>query len=127
MNYGYKKQLKQEFPLAVIKVKEALLAEGFGVLTEINIKETLKNKLDVEFSEYIILGACNPEFAYKALQAEQEIGLFLPCNVIVYEKDESVYVSAIKPAVVMSMVENEVLSDIAQEVEDNLMKVIEMV
>jgi len=124
MKYGYTKQIKLSFDKAIEKVKEELSKEGFGILTEINVKETLKKKLDVDFDNYVILGACNPSFAYKALQAEQEIGLLLPCNVIVYEKDGEVFVSGIMPTVAMGMVENEKLSFLSGEVEEKIKKVV---
>ena len=83
--YGYKKQVDMSYDAAVQNTRDELQKEGFGILTEIDVKATLKKKLDVDYDKYIILGACNPPFAYKALQAEKEIGLLLPCNVIVYE------------------------------------------
>ena len=122
MNYGYKKQVDLSFIEAIDKVKEELSKEGFGVLTEIDVKSTLKKKIDVDYSDYVILGACNPAFAYKALQAEKEIGLLLPCNIIVYEDGGEVFASAILPSVAMGMVENESLPEIAKEVEDKLKK-----
>lgn len=124
MKYGHTKQIELAFDKTVERVKEELSKEGFGVLTEINVRETLKKKLDVDFDEYIILGACNPPFAHKALQAEHEIGLLLPCNVIVYEKGGSVFVSGILPTVAMNMVENPDLQVIAEEIEEKLKKVI---
>lgn len=124
MNYGYRKKIELSFEEAVQKTKEELAKEKFGILTEIDVKSTLKKKLDVEFDNYLILGACNPPFAYKALQAEKEIGLMLPCNVIVYE-DQGVFVSAIIPSVAMGMIENPKLSEIALEVEKKLKRVID--
>lgn len=125
--YGYKKIVELPYDKAIEKVKEELKKEGFGVLTEIDVKTTLKNKLDVDFDNYIILGACNPPNAYKALQAEQDIGLMLPCNVIVYEKDGKTTVSAVKPTVAMQMIKNNDLKDIAVEIEAKLKKVIDNV
>ncbi len=125
MNYGYSKQVDSTFEKTVEKIKEELSKEGFGVLTEIDVKTTLKKKIDVDYDNYIILGACNPQFAYKALQAEKEIGLLLPCNVIVYENNEKVSISAIVPSVAMGMVENPKLADISQEAEKKLKKVID--
>ncbi len=124
MDYGYRKQLDVPFAGALEKVKAELAKEGFGILTEIDVKATLKNKLDVEYDNYVILGACNPPFAYQALQTEKEIGLLLPCNVIVYEDAGKVFVSAILPTVAMGMVEREGLGDIATKVEEKLKKVI---
>ncbi len=124
MDYGYKKQLNTPYVEAVKKTKAGLAEEGFGILTEIDVKTTLKKKLNVEYDNYIILGACNPPFAYKALQAEKEIGLLLPCNVIVYEDGGKVFASAILPTVAMGMVDQPGLADIAAKVEEKLKKVI---
>ncbi len=126
MQYGYSKLTNLSFEEAMTKVKETLQAEGFGVLTEIDVKATMKKKLDVDYDNYTILGACNPAFANKALQSEKEIGLLLPCNVIVYE-DNGVHVSAILPSAGMSMVENEALASIAEEVEPKLKRAIDAV
>lgn len=125
MKYGYTKKISLPFEEAITKTKEALGAEGFGVLTEIDVKATMKKKLDVDYDNYIILGACNPQFAHKALQAEKEIGLLLPCNVIVYEDNSDVFVSAILPSSAMSVVENNELAEISQEVEERLKSVID--
>lgn len=123
--YGYKKSLNLSYEKAIKRTKEELKKEGFGVLTEIDVKETLKKKLDVDFNKYVILGACNPPFAHKSLQAELDIGLMLPCNVIVYEKENKVFVSAILPTVAMSMIKNDKLRDIAEQVEEKLKRVID--
>lgn len=125
MEYGYKRGVPLSFADAVSKVKAELAKEGFGVLTEIDVKATLKKKLDVEYENYLILGACNPPFAFQALKSEKEIGLFLPCNVIVYEEGGETFVSAVLPTVAMSMVENSALSVIAVEVEAKLKKVVD--
>lgn len=125
MEYGYKKQVNMSFTDAVARVKMELSKEGFSILTEIDVKETLKKKLNVDYDSYVILGACNPPFAYKALQAEKDIGLLLPCNVIVYEDDRGIFVSAILPSVAMGMVENQSLQNIAEEVENKLKAVID--
>ena len=124
MNYGYTKQVALSFQEAKEKTVAALAEEGFGILTEIDVKAALKKKLDVEYGEYTILGACNPPFAYQALQAEKEIGLFMPCNVIVYEKDGQAFVSAILPTMTMGAVGNLSLVDIAKTVEGKLKNVI---
>jgi len=124
MSYGMSKEVNLEFNEAVGKVRERLGKEGFGVLTEINVKETLKKKLGVDYDNYLILGACNPPFAYKALLAEKEIGLLLPCNVIIYSLDGKTFVSAINPVEAMTVVENEKLSEIAREVGEKLRKVV---
>tara|TARA_B100000508_G_scaffold4874_3_gene3880 strand:- start:1242 stop:1625 length:384 start_codon:yes stop_codon:yes gene_type:complete len=120
MKYGYSKIVSLPFERAIEKVTEVLASEGFGVLTTIDVKATMKKKLDVDYENYTILGACNPQFAHQALQAEKEIGLLLPCNIIVYQTGEEVYVSAMLPSVAMSMVDNEELKDIATQVEDKL-------
>ncbi|MEP7107586.1 MAG: DUF302 domain-containing protein [Ferruginibacter sp.] len=126
MDYYFSKTIAGSFDNAIQKVTEALKAEGFGILTEIDIKATLKKKLDVDFYNYKILGACNPSFAYQALLAEDKIGTMLPCNVIVQEKiTGQVEVSAVDPAASMQGVENEKLADIATEVRARLQKVIE--
>ena len=123
--YGYKKPVSTSFAEALQRTKDELQKEGFGVLTEIDVKATLKKKLDVDYDNYLILGACNPPFAYQALQAEKDIGLLLPCNVIVYEDGGQTFVSAILPTVAMSMVESEELRTIAAQVEEKLKKVID--
>ncbi|HUX36246.1 MAG TPA: DUF302 domain-containing protein [Candidatus Paceibacterota bacterium] len=125
MQYGYKKETPLPFAEAVLKTKEELAKEGFGVLTEIDVKATLKKKLDVNYDNYVILGACNPPFALKALEAEKEIGLLLPCNVIVYEENGKTFVSAILPTVAMGMVEKPALADLAKTVEEKLKKAVE--
>lgn len=124
MNYGYTKQVTFSFQEAREKIIAALAEEGFGILSEIDVKAALKKKLDIEYGEYTILGACNPPFAYQALQAEKEIGLFMPCNVIVYEKDGQTFVSAILPTMTIGAVNNSSLADIAKTVEEKLRKVI---
>jgi uncharacterized protein (DUF302 family) len=125
MDYGYKKRVRLSYQDALKKTREELQKEGFGVLTEIDVKATLKKKMNVEFDNYIILGACNPPFAFQALQAERDIGLLLPCNVIVYEAGGLTTVSAILPTVAMNMVENEGLRQVASQVEDKLKRVID--
>lgn len=126
MNYYFSKSLVNiTFDEAIQKVTESLKEEGFGILTEIDIKATLKKKLDVDFYNYKILGACNPPFAYKALLAEDKIGAMLPCNVIVQEKEAGkVEVSAVDPAASMQAIENDELIDIANEIRARLQKVI---
>lgn len=124
-NYGYSKQTELSYEDTVEKTREELKKEGFGVLTEIDVKATLKKKIDVDFDNYIILGACNPPFAHKALLAEREIGLMLPCNVIVYEQEGKVTVSAILPSSAMGMIDNPKLKEIAGQVEAKLKKVVD--
>ncbi|MFC1942752.1 DUF302 domain-containing protein [Chloroflexota bacterium] len=125
MEYGYKKQVSLSYDEAISQAREELQKEGFGILTEIDVKATLKKKLEVDFDKYIILGACNPPFAYQALQAEKDIGLLLPCNIIIYENGGKTFISAIMPTVAMSMVQNEQLGGIALQVEEKLKKVID--
>ncbi len=124
-SYGMKTAVGLDYESAVAKVTEELKAEGFGVLTEINVKDVLKRKLDVDFRKYVILGACNPPLAHKTLQAEKDIGLLLPCNVIVYEDDDgSVVVAAMDPSAAMRVVENRAVEPIANEVTRRLERVI---
>lgn len=125
MKYGYTKRTDLAFADAVRKAKEELAKEGFGILTEIDVKATIKKKLGVEYDGYLILGACNPALSYKALQAEKEIGLLLPCNVIMYEDDGSVFVSAILPTAAMQVFDNEEVRAVAKEAELKLRKVID--
>ena len=127
MKYGYSKIIELPFEEAIEKVTEALAAEGFGVLTTIDVKATMKKKLDVDYENYTILGACNPQFAHKALEAEKEIGLLLTCNVIVYQTGAEVYVSAMLPSAAMSAVENVAVADVAQVVEEKLKRVVDSV
>ena len=126
MKYGYSKKVDLSYEEALTKVKDTLKKAGFGVLTEIDVKAIMKEKLDEDYDNYMIIGACNPKFAHQALQLEKEIGLLLPCNVIVYE-DNGVYVSAILPSVGMSMVENKELQSIAGQVEEALKSAIDAV
>jgi uncharacterized protein (DUF302 family) len=124
-NYGFSIVVNLGYEEAIEKVTEELKKEGFGVLTEIDVKETLKKKLDVEFKPYKILGACNPPFAYKSLQAEEQIGLMLPCNVIVYVNDNSeTVVAAINPIASMQAVKNDKLGEVAEVIQSKLQKVI---
>ncbi len=125
MEYYFIKTITGSFDNAIEKVTAALKEEGFGILTEIDIKATLKKKLDVDFYNYKILGACNARFAYKALLAEDKIGVMLPCNVIVQEKVAGqVEVSAVDPIASMQAIENQELADIAAEMGKRLQKII---
>ena len=124
MAYYFSKTINTDFDNAVIRVTEELKKEGFGVLTDIDVKATLKKKLGADFHKYRILGACNPPFAYQALQAEDKIGTMLPCNVIVQEKNGKSEISAIDPMASMQAVENEKLEGIAHQVREKLRKVI---
>ncbi len=126
MAYYFSKLLNVSFDEAVSKVTEGLKKEGFGILTDIDVQATLKKKLNADLRKYRILGACNPPFAYQALQAEDKIGTMLPCNVIVQEYAEGkVEVAAIDPVASMQAIENPKLKDIAQQVQEKLKKVVD--
>lgn len=126
MSYYFSKTLDLSFDEAVVKVSEELKKAGFGILTEIDVKETLKAKLNVDFRKYMILGACNPSFAYEALQTEDKIGLMMPCNVIVQETtDGQIEVAAVDPVASMSAVANPKLRDVAGEVRGKLKDVVD--
>jgi uncharacterized protein (DUF302 family) len=126
MSYYFSKTLKVPFDEAVEKATEALKAKGFGVLTTINVKDTLKKKLDVDFRPYVILGACNPNYAYQALQKESRIGAMLPCNVIVQQTpDGSVEVAAIDPIASMQAIENPELGEVAVTVQKLMKEVVD--
>jgi uncharacterized protein (DUF302 family) len=119
--FGARKVLRATFDEALTRVPEALKSEGFGVLTEIDVKSTLKEKLGVDFRRYKILGACNPPFAHQALQADLEIGLMLPCNVVIYEDDDKhAVVLAIDPTKTMAATGDPKLAELAQAVNDKL-------
>lgn len=126
MAYYFSKTMHTDFDNAIAQVTEGLKKEGFGILTEIDVKETFRKKLDVDFKKYKILGACNPQFAYQALQAEEAIGTMLPCNVIVRENEKgNIEVSAVDPVASMQAVSNNQLGAIAGEVREKLKSVIE--
>jgi uncharacterized protein (DUF302 family) len=127
LGYGYGRNLELGFEAAAQQARESLKSEGFGVLCEINIKDKLKEKLGVEFTNYLILGACNPPLAYNALQQEMNLGLLLPCNVVVYEKGGKSFVAAIDAAKMLSVVENPALEPIAREVNERLRRVIDKI
>lgn len=127
MQYGFSKPINLSYEEAIDRVTDELKKEGFGVLTTIDVKDTLKKKIDVDFKRYTILGACNPPLAHRALQTEEEIGLLLPCNVIVYEKNNKSVVSVFNPALMSKVVENENLNPIAEEVREKLQRVFEAI
>ncbi len=127
MNYGFSKTVDMSYEAAVEKVTSELKKEGFGVLTSIDVKDTLKKKIDVDFKKYMILGACNPPLAHKALTNEEELGLLLPCNVVVYEKDNDTVVSVFNPMIMTEIVDNENLTTVAREVKDRMERVLEAV
>jgi len=126
MSYYFSKIINESFDKTIMKVVLSLKNEGFGVLTEIDVKETLKKKLDVDFQKYTILGACNPSFAYKALKAENKIGIMMPCNVIVQEiSEDEIEIAAVDPVASMKAIENPALLEMANQVQEKLRKVIE--
>jgi len=126
MSYYFSKAVDLSFDEAVARVTADLKKEGFGILTEIDVKQTLKEKLNVDFRRYRILGACNPPFAYKALEAEDWIGLLMPCNVVVQERpDGTVEVAAVDPLASMSAVDSPALRDLAGEVREKLRSVVD--
>lgn len=126
MTYHFSKTLRVPFETAISRVTEALKQEGFGILTEIDVQQTLKKKLDLDFRPYRILGACNPPLAYQALQAEDKIGTMLPCNVVVQELESGVVeVSAVDPVASMTAIENPKLGTVAKTVQGKLRKVID--
>jgi uncharacterized protein (DUF302 family) len=125
--YGYKRQIGLSYSATVQKVREELKKEGFGVITEIDVRETLKKKLNVEFDDYIILGACNPPFAYQALQVVKDVGLMMPCNVVVYTDHGKTYISAAMPTTLMNLIQNNKLQATAQQIEQKLKKVIDCI
>lgn len=127
MSYGFSKTVSLSYESAIEKVTEELKKEGFGVLTTIDVRDTLKKKLNVDFNKYVILGACNPAFAYQALQAEEHVGLLLPCNVIVYEKEGKVIVAAFDPMSMVKIMDNELMQPIATQVKVKLERAIKAV
>src|SRR5688572_31462340 len=122
--FGFSKTIDLPYKQAVEKVRAALKDEGFGILREIDIKEKLKEKLGIDFRKYVILGACNPPLAFEALQEEIDLGLLLPCNVVVYEQDSKAVVGAIDATKMMSVVGNAKLNKTAQQVNEKLRRVI---
>ena len=122
IKYGFTKELDIPYETVTELVREALKKEGFGILTEIDVRDKMKEKVGVDMNKYIILGACNPPNAYKAILAEENIGLMLPCNVIVYEKGSRTVLSVIRPTVAMQMIENSELQIVAEAVEAQLKK-----
>jgi uncharacterized protein (DUF302 family) len=124
MEYGFSREVPLPYEKALERITEELKKEGFGVLTTIDVRETLKNKLGVDFGKYIILGACNPPLAHRALQAEEQIGLLLPCNVVVYERRGTTVVAAFDPMVMAEMADNPGLRAIAEEVKGKLARAV---
>jgi uncharacterized protein (DUF302 family) len=127
INYGFTKELDIPYETVIELVRVALNKEGFGVMTEIDIKQKMKEKLGLDMNKYIILGACNPPNAYKAILAEENIGLMLPCNVIVYEKNNKTILSVMRPAAAMQMIDNAELQKVAETVEEQLKNVFDAI
>jgi uncharacterized protein (DUF302 family) len=125
MEYYFSKMISCSFDEAIIRVTDVLKSEGFGIISEIRMNEKLKEKLDVDFKKYTILGACSPSYAYKALQVEDKIGTMLPCNIVVQELSEShIEVAAVNPIASMMAIQNPALIEIAKDVTDKLQVVI---
>jgi uncharacterized protein (DUF302 family) len=125
MSYHFSIILDSDFDSTIAKVVDELRKEGFGIVTDIDMKETLKKKIDVDFRNYRILGACNPKYAYQALSAEDKVGTMLPCNVVVQEQsDGRVEVSAVNPVASMMAIQNEKLEPLAKEISEKLQRVI---
>ncbi len=128
MSYYFTTTLNEDFDTAIQKITEELRKEGFGILTEIDVKQTFKEKLDIDFKKYRILGACNPKMAYQAISAESKIGTMLPCNVLIQETgDGRVEISAVDPVASMQAVQNNSLGEVATQVQEKLKKVIQNV
>jgi uncharacterized protein (DUF302 family) len=127
IDYGFTKEIDTSFEETLDKVTNELKKEGFGILTQINVSEKFREKLDIDFKKYIILGACNPPSAHKAILAEENIGLMLPCNVVIFEKQDKTVVSVIKPTVAMKMIGNAELEQIASAIEKKLKKVFDSI
>lgn len=123
MDYGFTKNLELSYEKAIERVTEELKKEGFGVLTTIDVRDTLKKKIDVEFKRYVILGACNPALAHRALSADEQIGLLLPCNVVVKENGSGSTVSIFDPSIITRMVDSPVIASMAGEVKQKLERV----
>lgn len=123
MVYGFLKKVYLSFDDALAKVKDELEKEGFGILTKIDVQEKFKEKLNIDFPKYQILGACSPKMAHRSISTEWNIGLLLPCNVIIYEKEGNVWVGIIRPTQAMGMIEGEELRKVAIEVETKLKNV----
>ena len=124
MKFGFSRTVELPFDRAIERVTEELLKEGFGVLTKIDVQETLKKKLGADYPRYVILGACNPTFAYQALAVDEQIGLLLPCNVIVYDHEGATEVAAFDPRVITTLHDREEIEPIAREMAKRLERVI---
>lgn len=127
IKYGFTKEIDASFEETINKVTNELKKEGFGILSQIDVSEKFKEKLGIEFKKYMILGACNPPSAHKAILAEENIGLMLPCNVVIYERQNKTVISMIRPRVAMQMINNAELEQIAYTVEGKLKKVFDSI
>lgn len=127
IKYGFTKEIDASFEETINKVTNELKKEGFGILSQIDVSEKFKEKLGIEFKKYMILGACNPPSAHKAILAEENIGLMLPCNVVIYERQNKTVISMIRPRVAMQMINNAELEQIASTVEGKLKKVFDSI
>jgi len=127
MEYGYPKLVNLDFGSVLEQARHGLRSQGFGVVTEINMQNSLKERLGIEYSKYQVLQACDPELAYEALEIDKEVGLLLPCNLIVYETEEGVIVSAVLPTVSMIMVRDPRLKELAKQAEHRLKRVIDRI
>ena len=127
IDYGFIKEVDMSFEEAVEIVTEELKKEGFGILSKIDVQEKFKEKLGIDFKKYVILGTCNPASAHKAILAEENIGLMLPCNVLVYETEDKTTIAVIKPTVAMEMIGNKKLKEVAENIETKLEKVIKAI
>ena len=126
MEYYLTKYVDITYEEAIVRATEELKKEGFGILTEIDVKDNFKEKIGIDFRKYIILGACNPPYAYQALEAEDKVGVLLPCNVVVQETEEGkTEVSAVNPLVAMSMIENSTMEIVAKKVHDAIQRVLD--
>ena len=125
VEYGVGRYLDEPYEITLPRVVEALKAEGFGIITEIDVKETMKEKLDVDVPHHVILGACNPKLAHAALEVEPDLGVLLPCNVVVYATDKGTRVTAVNAGAMLGMVGNEDLAPIAVQVQEKLDRVLE--
>ena len=127
MQFGFSKITDYNFEQAVEKITEELKKEGFGILSSIDFKDTFNKKLSVDYKKYTVLGACNPPLAHKALQADEEVGLFLPCNIAVYEKDGKTTISVFDPLFITTVIDNPQIKSVAEEVKKKLERVLETV
>ena len=127
MQFGFSKITDYNFEQAIEKITEELKKEGFGILSSIDFKDTFNKKLSVDYKKYTVLGACNPPLAHKALQADEEVGLFLPCNIAVYEKDGKTNISVFDPIFITTVIDNPQIKSVAEEVKKKLARVLETV